>query len=77
MCLATHCGVLLWALTVSNNGHVPNVLRIVHETTDLEALSVMQFLRLTLLLLSSSLPPIGARCGVLLCVRARYVPPRP
>ena len=40
MCLATHCGVLSRALTVSNNGHVPNVLRIVHETTDLEALSV-------------------------------------
>jgi hypothetical protein len=33
-------GVPSRALTVGNDGHVPNVLRVVHETTDLAMLSV-------------------------------------
>ncbi len=38
--LALYCGVSTRVLTVGNDGHVPNVLRVVHETTDLAAQSV-------------------------------------
>lgn len=55
MCSARCCGVALWALTVSNNGHVPNVLRIVHETTDLALQSVSHA--------ESSCPSSLAQCG--------------
>lgn len=32
--------ILSWALTVSNDGHVTDVLGVIHETTDLSAQSV-------------------------------------
>jgi hypothetical protein len=56
------CGVPLGTLTVGNDGHVPNVLRVVHETTDLSAQSVFQ---------PSFLPM--STCGAGPCVRATYL----
>jgi hypothetical protein len=64
VCFAIYCGVALGALTVGNDGHVPNVLRVVHETTDLSARSVFH---------PSVLANIDVWCGAR---RARYVPPQ-
>jgi hypothetical protein len=47
---------------VGNDGHVPNVLRVVHETTDLSAQSVSQ----------PSFPPMST-CGAGPCVRGTYL----
>lgn len=50
---------------MSNNGHVPNVLRVVHEITDLAAQSVFHA--------AHCHANIVVRCGEALCVRATYL----
>jgi hypothetical protein len=37
ICFPNHSGGFVWALTVGNDGHVTDVRRVVHETTDLMA----------------------------------------
>ena len=75
---AMSSGVALQALTVGNDGHVPNVLRIVHETTDLEPLSVCHSTACR-----QPLWPDGVRgaaaaaAAAATWAQARYVPPRP